>query len=35
MKVSQLSDWMYVKDGEIVGGYTVKVLMDKQKQKNE
>lgn len=35
MKVSQLSDWMYLKDGEIVGGYTVKVLMDKQKQKNE
>ena len=30
MKVSQLSDWMYLKDGEIVGGYTVKVLMDKQ-----
>lgn len=33
MKVSQLSDWMYLKNGEIVGGYTVKVLMEKQKQK--
>ena len=32
MKVSQLSDWMYLKDGEIVGGYTVKVLMEKQQQ---
>lgn len=32
MKVSELSDWMYLKDGEIVGGYTVKVLMEKQKQ---
>lgn len=31
MKVSELSDWMYLKDGEIVGGYTVKVLMEKQK----
>jgi uncharacterized protein YegJ (DUF2314 family) len=35
MKVSQLSDWMYIKDGEIVGGYTVKVLMDKQKQEEK
>ena len=32
MKVSDLSDWMYLKDGEIVGGYTVKVLMEKQEQ---
>jgi uncharacterized protein YegJ (DUF2314 family) len=32
MKISELSDWMYLKDGEIVGGYTVKVLMEKQKQ---
>ena len=32
MKVSELSDWMYLKDGEIVGGYTVKVLMEKQEQ---
>lgn len=35
MKVSQLSDWMYLKDGEIIGGYTVKVLMDKQKQQEK
>ena len=35
MKVSQLSDWMYVKDGEIVGGYTVKVLMEKQQQEEK
>ncbi|MFO1004121.1 MAG: DUF2314 domain-containing protein [Planctomycetaceae bacterium] len=35
MKVSDLSDWMYLKDGEIVGGYTVKVLMEKQQQGNE
>ena len=35
MKISQLSDWMYLKDGEIIGGYTVKVLMDKQKQEEK
>jgi uncharacterized protein YegJ (DUF2314 family) len=35
MRVSQLSDWMYLKDGEIVGGYTVKVLMNKQKQEEK
>ncbi len=35
MKVSQLSDWMYLKDGEIVGGYTVKVLMEKQQQEKQ
>lgn len=35
MKVSELSDWMYFKDGEIVGGYTVKVLMEKQKREEK
>jgi uncharacterized protein YegJ (DUF2314 family) len=35
MKVSRLSDWMYLKDGEIVGGYTVKVLMEKQRQEKQ
>ena len=35
MKLSQLSDWMYLKDGEIVGGYTVKVLMEKQQQQKQ
>ena len=35
MNVSELSDWMYLKDGEIVGGYTVKVLMEKQQQEKQ
>ncbi len=29
-KVSEMSDWMYYKDGEIVGGFSVKVLMEQQ-----
>lgn len=32
-KVSEMSDWMYYKDGEIVVGFSVKVLMDQQAAK--
>lgn len=29
-KVSEIADWMYIKDGDIVGGYSVKVLLKRQ-----
>ena len=29
-KVSEIADWMYMKDGDIVGGYSVKVLLKRQ-----
>jgi len=32
MKVSELADWMYLKDGEMVGGFSVKVLLEQQEK---
>lgn len=29
-KVSEISDWMYIEDGEMVGGFSVKVLLRQQ-----
>ena len=26
--VDQISDWMYVEDGKLVGGYTLRVVRD-------
>jgi uncharacterized protein YegJ (DUF2314 family) len=34
-KVSEVADWMYIRDGEIVGGYSVKVLMKRQAESQE
>ncbi len=32
---NEIHDWMYFEDEDIVGGYTVKVLMDRLKQSQE
>lgn len=34
-KVSDLADWMYLQDGEMVGGYSVKVLMEQQQEEQD
>ena len=31
-KISEIADWMYIKDGDIVGGYSVKVLLKRQEE---
>ena len=31
-KVAELTDWLYLTDGQIVGGYTVKVLTMQQEE---
>jgi uncharacterized protein YegJ (DUF2314 family) len=34
-KVSEVADWMYLKDGEMVGGYSVKILLKRQAEDQE
>ncbi len=31
-KITELADWMYLKDGELVGGFSVKVLLEQQEK---
>jgi uncharacterized protein YegJ (DUF2314 family) len=34
MRISELADWMYLQDGEMVGGFSVKVLLEKSKSQS-
>lgn len=35
IKTDSISDWMYVRDGKLVGGYTVRVLYDKMSEQEK
>ena len=34
-KAKDVSDWLYMKDGKMVGGYTVRILLERQKRKQQ
>ncbi|MBL8895995.1 MAG: DUF2314 domain-containing protein, partial [Planctomycetes bacterium] len=34
-KLSELSDWFYEQDGKMVGGTTVKLLLEQEKRKKK